>query len=104
MSENNENKQAVDLSQFRLMPTNLIDTMIQTVYNANKEQFDLYFNLIRVKEQNVLTAKTPVVEAPIEAKMEIVREESESAINDDHSSKAASEIESVSESEINDKP
>ena len=56
MSQENKN---VDLSQFRLIPTSVIDSMIANIYNANKEQFDLYFELVRVKQMNVISQKQP---------------------------------------------
>ena len=33
--------------------------MIANIYNANKEQFDLYFELVRVKQMNVISQKQP---------------------------------------------
>lgn len=81
MSQENKN---VDLSQFRLIPTSVIDSMIANIYNANKEQFDLYFELVRVKQMNVINQKQPdqVNERAqerevVQSKMEVLKDDSD---------------------------
>ena len=81
MSQENKN---VDLSQFRLIPTSVIDSMIANIYNANKEQFDLYFELVRVKQMNVINQKQPdqVNEQAqerevVQSKMEVLKDDSD---------------------------
>lgn len=64
-----EKKQPIDYESLRLMPVAVLDNMLEYIYSNNKEAFDMYFNLLRIKDVNKLTPKvdtaTKATKAPI---------------------------------------
>ena len=61
-----EKKQPIDYESLRLMPVAVLDNMLEYIYSNNKEAFDMYFNLLRIKDVNKLTPKVDAAtKAPI---------------------------------------
>ena len=61
-----ENKKSIDYESLRLMPVAVLDNMLEYIYSNNKEAFDMYFNLLRIKDVNKLTPKVDAAtKAPI---------------------------------------
>ena len=56
-------QQEVDYDALRLMPVNMIEEMLAQIYNNNRRTFDLYFNLIKVRDNNKI-APPPAEEMP----------------------------------------
>ena len=56
----------INYESLRLLPVAVLDNMLDYIYSNNKEAFDMYFDLIRIKEVNKLTPKVDTAaKAPI---------------------------------------
>lgn len=51
--DNNNDVKGINLKDFRLVPMQLIESMMGNLYKANQEAFDLYFSLDSVRRQNI---------------------------------------------------
>lgn len=58
---NNKQVTTEELSKYRLIPLELLDNLINQIYTNNKPVFDLYGELMKVKQQQ-LTSTEKVIE------------------------------------------
>lgn len=54
-----------ELTKYRLISIELLDNLLNQVYTSNKGIFDLYNELLKVKEQKLVTNKNPDIKEDI---------------------------------------